>query len=262
MRLIISLILILLTFTACANKSNVTQENTVSTQSVKVVESEEAGDEFDDEFASADEEVSDPLSGYNRAMTSFNDGFYVYVLDPTARGYAYVVPEIARKGISNVFNNLMFPIRFVNNILQLKFENSMEELGRFVVNSTFGILGLMDVADSELGWKEHDEDFGQTLGYYGIGPGFHVVLPFLGPSNVRDIVGLSVDSFADPTFSTQNDWKIPNNLEKSIGLKALNVTNKTSLHLGEYENIKKDALDLYPFLRDVYEQKRENEIKE
>ncbi len=261
MRLIISLVLVLLTFSACANKSNVMQDEQKANVNVSITETQ-TGDEFDDEFAVADEEIIDPLSGYNRVMTSFNDGFYVYVLDPVARGYAYVVPEIARKGISNAFDNLMFPIRFVNNILQLKFENSMEELGRFVINSTFGVLGLMDVAQSEFGLQEHDEDFGQTLGHYGVGSGFHVVLPFFGPSNVRDIVGLSVDSFADPTFSTQNDWKIPNNLEKSIGLKALYMTNKTSLHLGEYENIKKDALDLYPFLRDVYEQKRDKEIKE
>ena len=254
MRLLALTLMMLLTFTACSNKNVETPNN----PSAKVAQVDM--DEFSEEYE--EEEVSDPLEGYNRAMTSFNDGFYEYVMDPVARGYAYAIPETARVGISNVFDNLMFPIRFINNVLQLKFQNAGEELGRFLLNSTFGLLGLIDVADMHTDWEEHDEDFGQTLGHYGVGSGAHVVLPFFGPSNLRDIVGMSVDSFADPTFSTEKDWKIPDNLEKSIGLKALYMTNKTSLHLGEYENLKKDAIDLYPFLRDVYEQKRANDIKE
>ncbi len=255
MRLFLMSLIIVLTFGACANK-NVDTSNVANTKNVEIEQ-----DDFSNEYAQ-EKEVFDPLSGYNRTMTSFNDGFYEYVLDPVARGYAYVVPEVARKGVSNVFDNLMFPIRFVNNVLQLKFQNASEELGRFMMNSTFGLLGLMDVASEHTSWEEHKEDFGQTLGHYGVGSGFHVVLPFFGPSNLRDVVGMSVDSFADPTMSTQRDWKIPDNLEKSIGLKTLNVTNQTSLHLGAYENIKKDAIDLYPFLRDIYEQKRITEIKE
>lgn len=257
MRLFLVSLMILFTFNACANK-NANSENT-STSTTQVIEQE---DDFADEYVNEEKEVYDPLSGYNRAMTSFNDNFYEYVIDPVASGYAYVVPETARQGVSNVFDNLMFPIRFINNILQLKFQNAGEELGRFVLNSTFGLLGLIDVADMHTNLEEHDEDFGQTLGYYGVGSGFHVVVPFLGPSNVRDIAGWSVDAFADPTFSVESDWKIPNNFEKSVGLKAGMLLNKTSLNLGQYENIKKDAIDLYPFLRDIYEQKRINEIKE
>ena len=253
MRIVALTFTILLLFTACSNKS-------VNTVQVEQTEQVHMADEFENEFETQEED--DLFEGYNRVMTSFNDGLYEYVLDPVASGYAYVVPQTARKGISNAFSNLMFPIRFVNNVLQLKFENAAEELGRFVINSTFGLLGLIDVADMHTNLEQHDEDFGQTLGFYGVPSGPHIVLPFLGPSNLRDVVGMSVDSYADPTMSTDRNWKIPENIDNSLAIKSGYYLNKASLHLGEYENLKKDAIDLYPFLRDVYEQKRERQIKE
>ncbi len=207
-------------------------------------------DTFEEEFI-AKKELFDPLNGYNKAMTNFNDVFYTKLLIPTAKGYKAVLPQSVRICISNFFENLLFPVRFSNNLLQLKLKNSARELLRFSVNSTFGILGLFNVAKI----KTHDEDFGQTLGYYGLGSGFHVVLPFLGPSNFRDIVGLGVDAFADPIY-------IYNDRYKSLGLKSYDIINNRSLHIGEYESLKKDALILYPFLRDLYETKREKLIKE
>lgn len=229
-------------------------------------ESEEFDDEFDDEFSQNEtEEIFDPLSGYNRVMTNFNDFVFINAINPVAKGYAYVVPEPARVGISNVFDNLMFPVRFVNNVLQLKFGNATEELGRFVINSTFGIAGLMDPAKTELGWVAHDEDFGQTLGHYGVGSGFHIVLPLLGPSNLRDMVSMVPNGYIDPlSYTGANDigYKIPHNGLEAMGYTAGKNLNSVSLKLGQYENIKKDALDLYPFLRDIYEQKRDKEIEE
>jgi phospholipid-binding lipoprotein MlaA len=221
--------------------------------------------DFSDEFSEQKVEVFDPLSGYNRVMTSFNDKAYVYFLNPVAEGYATVVPEVARIGVSNFFDNILFPIRFVNNLLQFKFKNSVEELGRFLMNSTFGILGLMDPATEQLGWEKHNEDFGQTLGFYGVGSGFHIVLPLLGPSNLRDSVALVADGYVSPINYFGNsdlNYKIPNNDEQTIYIATGKVINRTSLTLGQYESLKKDALDLYPFLRDIYEQKREKEIKE
>jgi phospholipid-binding lipoprotein MlaA len=221
--------------------------------------------DFSDEFTEQKVEVFDPLSGYNRVMTSFNDKAYVYFLNPVAEGYATVVPEVARIGVSNFFDNILFPIRFVNNLLQFKFKNSVEELGRFLMNSTFGILGLMDPATEQLGWEKHNEDFGQTLGFYGVGSGFHIVLPLLGPSNLRDSVALVADGYVSPINYFGNsdlNYKIPNNDEQTIYIATGKVINRTSLTLGQYESLKKDALDLYPFLRDIYEQKREKEIKE
>ncbi|MBP9490149.1 MAG: VacJ family lipoprotein [Aliarcobacter sp.] len=222
-------------------------------------------EDFDSEFSTKKEEIFDPLSGYNRLMTTFNDKVFMNILNPISKGYAYVVPQTARIGIDNFFENIMFPVRFTNNLLQLKFQNSGEELGRFLINTLWGLGGFMDPATKELNMKAHKEDFGQTLGFYGVGEGFHVVLPFLGPSNLRDIAGLATDSYVS-ALSTMGDsdlkYKIPNNFEEQIGIKTFDVINSTSLRLGQYESLKKDALDLYPFLRDIYTQARKKQIEE
>jgi len=230
-------------------------------------------DEFEDEFAAAEEEVFDPLSGYNRVMTGFNDGFYILVLDPVARGYRWVLPDTARRGVKNFFHNLFFPLRFVNNVLQLKAKNAGEEFLRFSINSTIGILGFWDPAKDLFGMEAHEEDFGQTLGYYGVGGGFHVVLPFLGPSNLRDMFSLYPEMQMDPVNYVENrSYNFPKQEGEYLGvsrqtlqaldLKLLKTVNSESLRIGQYENLKKDAIELYPFLRDVYEQNRAKLIRE
>ena len=236
-------------------------------------EEEGFDDEFEDEFGAAEKEVFDPLSGYNRVMTDFNDSLYVWVLDPVARGYQWVLPHAARRGVKNFFHNLLFPLRFVNNALQLKIKNAGEEFLRFSINSTIGILGFWDPAKEWFDLEAHEEDFGQTLGYYGVGGGFHVVLPFLGPSNVRDMFSLYPDMQMDPVNYVENR---PYNFPKQEGeyqgvskqtlqevdLTLLKIINRESLRIGQYANLKKDAIELYPFLRDVYEQNRAKLIKE
>ena len=243
------------------------------TETDEDLEDEEFDDGFEDEFESAEKEIFDPLSGYNTVMTEFNDGFYVYVLDPVARGYEWVMPDLAQRGVKNFFHNLLFPIRFVNNALQLKPMNAGEELFRFIINSTVGIFGLWDPAKEWFGLEAHEEDFGQTLGYYGVGGGFHIVLPFLGPSNLRDMFSLYPDMQMDPVYYVENR---PYNLPKKEGeylgmsrqavqqtnLLILKTVNQESLRIGQYENLKKDAIELYPFLRDVYEQNRAKLIEE
>ena len=234
---------------------------------------EEFDDGFEDEFESGDEEIFDPLSGYNSVMTEFNDGFYIYVLDPVARGYELVMPDLAQRGVKNFFHNLLFPIRFVNNALQLKPINAGEELFRFVLNSTVGIFGLWDPAKEWFGLEAHEEDFGQTLGYYGIGGGFHIVLPFLGPSNLRDMFSLYPDMQIDPVYYFDNrPYNFPKMEGEYLGvsrqslqqtnLLMLKTVNQESLRIGQYQNLKKDAIELYPFLRDVYEQNRAKLIEE
>ena len=220
--------------------------------------------ELDGEFTNPkDETLFDPLSGYNEMMTSFNDTVYVYALRPLAQGYAAILPRPAREGIGNAFENLLFPVRLVNNLLQFKFQNSIEELGRFVINSTIGILGFMDVAQSEFGLKPHNEDFGQTLGFYGLGGGFHVVLPFLGPSNVRDIVGLVGDTWASPlSYIEERDANLLDSSEEEWALKGFSGLNKISLHVDEIDALRKDAIDLYPLLRSIYESRRVKQISE
>lgn len=273
MKGIILSIIIAFTFNACATKDNSKIQTpnpsaTTKTTTVEKVASyeDDFGSEFDNEFSQeTQKEVFDPLSGYNRAMTTFNDFLFMNVMNPIAKGYAYVLPQTVRVGVSNFFDNLLFPIRFTNNLLQLKFENAGVELGRFVVNSLWGLGGFMDPATNELGWKQYDEDFGQTLGYYGVGSGFHIVLPILGPSNLRDMFSMVPDGYISPistTGSSDIPYKIPNNNLEAMGIMGLKTTNSISLKLGQYENIKKDALDLYPFLRDIYEQRRNQQIKE
>ncbi len=182
----------------------------------------------------------DPLEPYNRLMTSFNDTLYMNVLNPIAKGYAKVLPEDIRVGISNFIHNITFPIRFVNNILQFKVNYAAEELGRFTVNSTIGILGFMDPAKEKFNLQKREEDFGQTLGYYGIGEGVHIVLPIYGPSNLRDTIGLFADGYIDPLSNIGDlKYKIPDRFEKSLGITAFRTLNSTSLNLGKYENLKK-----------------------
>jgi phospholipid-binding lipoprotein MlaA len=212
-----------------------------------------------------EEELFDPLSGYNKIMTSFNDQFFMNVLNPISKGYAYITPETMRIGISNFFENIMFPVRFSNNLLQLKFKNANEELGRFTINTLWGLGGFMDPATNELNMTPHKEDFGQTLGFYGIGDGFPVVLPILGQSNLRDMVGLGADSYVSALSTTGDsdlNYKIPNNFEQELGIKSFEMINSTSLKLGQYETIRKDGTDLYPLLRDIYAKSRKKQIEE
>ena len=213
-------------------------------------------DEFEDEFGVEEvKEVFDPLSGYNRLMTGFNDKAYFWLVKPVARGYRYVVPEPARLSVNRFFNNLFFPVSFVNNILQLKFKRAGVELSRFCVNSTVGILGLADPAKEWLDLEPYPEDFGQTLGFYGVGGGFHIVLPLLGPSNVRDLVSMVPDYLVNPVQVVETDLD-------ELALRSYDVVNMTSLHIGEYESLRGDAIDLYTFLRDIYEQNRNKKIED
>lgn len=213
-------------------------------------------EEMEEEFGTAmPSEGSDPLAGYNRVMTGFNDKLYFWVFRPVASGYRWVLPQFVRRGVANFFKNLLFPVRFVNNILQLKGLHAGEEFLRFSLNSTVGVLGLWDPAAVWFDLEPRDEDFGQTLGHYGVGSGPHIVLPFLGPSNLRDTLALVPDFAFDPI-------SVVYPLEQGITVRVYEEVNDTSLHIGEYENLKKDALDLYPFLRDVYEQNRNKQIKE
>ena len=216
----------------------------------------EFDDEFEDEFT--DKEVSrpsDPLRLYNRFMFGVNDRLYFWVVRPVAVGYGKVVPERGRIAVNRFFRNISFPIRFVSNVLQLKFRNAGIECARFGVNTTIGVLGFGDPARSRLGLTPRREDFGQTLGRYGVGSGFHLVLPVLGPSNLRDAVGRVPDCFLNPINYIKPTWA-------SIAINAYEKENYTSLHVGEYESFKKDALNPYTFVRDVYEQNRKKMIEE
>lgn len=218
-------------------------------------------DEFEEEFGEIGEsEIFDPLGWYNRLMTNVNDKIYFLILRPSAIGYRYIIPEGVRLSVNRFFNNILFPIHFVNNVLQFKFKRAGVELARFGLNSTIGLAGFADPAKHWWDLQPYPEDFGQTLGFYGLGGGFHIVLPIFGPSNFRDTLGLFADSFLDPVCylgaCLAGYW------EAALGIQIFKRGNDASLHIGEYESLKKDAVDLYLFIRDAYEQKRKVEIAE
>ncbi len=265
MKNILYVFLLLFIITGCSNKVNNLDNNSKSVEKNTSSFEDEFGDEFEDEFKDENKKEFDPLSSYNKVMTSFNDFFYMNILRHISKGYSKVVPQFVRTGISNFFDNILFPARFVNNLLQFKIKNAGEELGRFIFNSSFGLAGLMDPAKNRLDWEEHNEDFGQTLAFYGVGDGFHIVLPFLGPSNLRDMTSLVADAYINPLTSTsykQISYKIPKNFGQTLSIKSFDTINTVSLKQGQYESIRKDALDLYPFLKNVYNQKRKREIEE
>ncbi len=197
-------------------------------------------------------EVSDPLESFNRAMFTFNDKAYVHVLKPIAVGYRNIVPEKGRVSMSNFFSNLLAPVRIVNATLQLKGEDASNEFVRFMVNTTLGLAGLFDVAKSDFKISIKREDFGQTLGHYGVDNGPYLVIPFLGPSTLRDGVGLLVDGFAlDPLGYIFED-----ETGQYVAAKLVDIETDLSLDKDTYEAIKEDSLDPYVFLRNAYIQFR------
>lgn len=198
--------------------------------------------------------VSDPLEPVNRGIFWFNDKLYFYLLKPVARGYRWSVPEPWRVAVQNVFSNLASPVRIINAGLQGKFAVAGNEVTRFFVNTTLGIGGLFDTARDHFDIRKHDEDLGQTLGHYGVGPGFYLVLPILGPSDVRDAIGTFADSRMDLVYYLFDGWTY-------YEVKAYEKVNDLSLDKDTYESIKKEALDPYLFVRDAYIQYRQNKVR-
>lgn len=194
----------------------------------------------------------DPLEPFNRAIYRFNDAADRYVIKPVATDYREHVPRPVQTGIANFFGNLQDVIVLVNDLLQLKVEQGMSDFGRIVYNTTFGLFGLVDVA-SYLGLPKHDEDFGQTLGYWGVPPGPYLVLPFLGPSNIRDSVGLVGDIYVHPMFQG-----LITDESVSLGAVALRYIDLRAQLLGASRVVDEAALDPYAFIRDAYLQRRRN----
>ena len=191
----------------------------------------------------------DPLEPFNRAMYSFNDKLDRYLMRPVARGYRAVMPRPIRRGITNFFGNLREPAVMVNNALQGKFSRAASDLGRFLTNTTFGVFGLFDVA-TPMGLERSNEDFGQTLGAWGVGEGPFLVLPFFGPSNFRDGVGLYTDyQMYPPTYLhvSSTRWQLYAVEAVDVRARLLDAGDILEQAAGQ---------DPYVFVREAYRQRR------
>ncbi|CCH48974.1 MlaA family lipoprotein [Pseudodesulfovibrio piezophilus] len=216
----------------------------------------------EEEYADSEELIADPLYGFNLVMFHFNDALYHGVFHPVAEGYAWAIPAKPRQWVRNFFVNILFPVRFVNNILQGKFDAAYMETSKFIANTTWGLLGFADVASTmKRNWEPERptaDGFGQTLGKTGLGHGFYIVWPFLGPSSVRETVGWVGDTYLDPL--TYADFSF---LELA-GIRAYKNLNSLSLELegNEYETLTEGAVDKYAAVRDAYIRFRAKKVKE
>jgi phospholipid-binding lipoprotein MlaA len=223
-------------------------------------------DEEDEEYLEEEvmETIADPLKPFNRLMFDFNDKLYFYLLKPVAQVYEVVLPDSVRISIRNFISNITTPVRLLNCILQGKAEKAATEYSRFMVNTIAGGLGFFDVAKKYSNLEKQDEDFGQTLGFYGMKEGFYIVWPFFGPSTVRDTLGSVGNYFFDPFvyMNTTTDIGITKINNIHSGITITNRVNETSLTLGIYEEFKESSFDPYVSMRSAYFELRRKKIKD
>lgn len=197
----------------------------------------------------------DPLEGFNRGVYKFNDTADKAVIKPIAGAYKAVVPQPIRTGATNFFGNLNTFISVINDLLQFKFSKALTDSGRLMINTTFGLGGLIDFASMD-GIPKANEDFGQTLGYWGVGSGAYIVLPFFGPSSLRDTTGLVVDTFAFDPITYIEEPAVRNSM------RAFSFLNIRANLLPGSDLLDEAALDPYAFMRDAYFQRRESQISD
>ena len=210
----------------------------------------------------AEEEVGtipDPIEPVNRAFFVFNDKLYFWVLKPVASGYKTVAPEVVRVCIRNFFSHVTTPVRLANCLLQANPECAGIETARLVLNTAIGFAGFFDSARTGFNLEKQDRDFGQTLGIWGMRPVFYIDLPILGPSSLRDFLGFIVDVSFDPR--TYLAFYFATISYANTGGWVLDKINEASLSLGEYEELKRAALDPYIALREAYHQYRQSKIR-
>lgn len=210
-------------------------------------------DDYDDEPVNT---IPDPLEPWNRFWFNFNDIFFLHVAKPVYDGWAFVTPQFFRTGLANLFHNALFPTRFINCLLQFRFMEAGVEFSRFMMNM-MGSAGFVDLSSNKKTIVPVDpsgEDFGQTLGRWGFGPGFYLVWPFIGPSSLRDTFGRIGDYFTDPIFYI-NPWPYSTGTEVVMRMNTLNEV------LPAYENLKSISVDPYLAMREAYVSLRAAQIK-
>jgi len=236
----VSFVFFSLSLMLCWAQRSVAEENSVDFLS----------DSFYEEGTAAIE-LNDPIEPFNRAMFTFNDSAYTYVFHPVAKGYSAVVPADIRGVVWNFFSNLEEPVRFLNCLLQARFSDAGTVLMRFLINTTGGVAGLGNPAGRELGFKRVEATLGETLATWGVGDGLYLVIPLYGPSTLRDFTGTLVDGLGmTPYYTFTNDWGV------IAGIYTGKETNKLSLHLNDYEEMKKFSFDPYVAVKNGYFQYR------
>jgi phospholipid-binding lipoprotein MlaA len=213
-------------------------------------------DEYeDDEYEDEGPLISDPLYYFNKGMYHFNDKLYFWLLKPVARGYRAVLPIEIRTAIKNVIYNLRFPVRFINALLQGKGSKAVAEFNGFFLNTTMGLGGVGKITEQFPSLNPSREDLGQTFAVWGIDNGAFLMLPFLGPSSLRDALGRLGDTFTDPI------WWAPVDFWTSVGIRAGEGVNDVSMRIGDYEALKEAAIDPYTSIKDAYVQNRNSLIE-
>jgi len=215
---------------------------------------------FEDEYAASQQQsIADPLEPVNRAIFNFNDGFYKRIMRPVANAYQAVTPDPVEKGLTNFFDNLGYPVRLTSNVLQFRLKRAGDETLAFMINTTVGLGGFLDEASKRPGFDIPKEDLGQAFGRWGIGEGFYIVLPFLGPSNLRDAVGRFGERYPDVI---SEPWTLLDDSTDRFAATAIEVIAESPDILDRYESYKGSAIDPYSGVRDAYTQYRRRQIEE
>lgn len=217
--------------------------------------SQEEDDFFFFEEDIFEEDIADPFEPINRVMFNINDKLYRSILSPVVKTYR-IIPEGARVSVSNFYTNLTTPVSSINALLQLDIPNAASEISRFLLNTTFGILGIFDPA-TRWGFEEDREDFGQTLAHYGVGHGFYIVLPVIGFSSLRNTTGRLGNSALNPI---NHIWDPE--LDDWIAFQALDTVNDFSFNVDNYTSLYDSALDPYVFFRSAFVQNREGAVNQ
>ncbi|MEM9158509.1 MAG: VacJ family lipoprotein [Verrucomicrobiota bacterium] len=206
---------------------------------------------FEDE--AKDLSIVDPLRPINKAIFNFNDFVYLKALKPVSKGYQAIMPDQAEKSVGNFFNNLKYPSRLVGNLMLVKLKQATQETGKFLVDTTIGIGGLLKPSKDIDGLNPPKEDIGQGLASWGLGHGFYVVLPFSGPTSLRDGIGNFGDSYVEPI---PEPWSQVDESAVRLGLQGLEIINDSPTLLEAYEALKESAIDPYEAMKDAYLQRR------
>jgi len=206
------------------------------------------------------QEISDPIEPFNRKIFWFNERFDDYLLKPVSDGYRYIMPKAGQRSVEHFFSNLRYPRQLVSTVVSGKFSRAGIDTARFLINSTLGVAGFFEVAE-EFGLQRQDEDFGQALGYLGTDTGAYVVLPFIGPRNVRDTFGLLVDTALDPLWILGHSNVRAGIADPiTIGLQGLEIINIRSGLKEATETAEDSSVDKYLFIQGAFTQHRQGQV--